>query len=137
MNYFEGEHIRKELLSSEAEDAAKRFVVKNDRGFMDIRRSITSAQLRKFYNEFKGLEKKLQFRAKTPDIEEAAFKGILPLVKMVKSKVAYAKGGNKVPSTFADWLNVNVDAINSARDFKAFLLHFEAVVGFCYGLGMK
>lgn len=137
MSYYEGEHIRKELLSSEAEDAAKRFVVKNDRGFLDQRNSITSAQLRKFYNEFKGLEKKLQFKAKTPDLEEAAFKGILPLVKMVKSKVAYASGGNKVPRTFADWLNRNVDAIGTTKDFKAFLLHFEAVVGFCYGLGLK
>lgn len=137
MSYYEGEHIKKELLSSEAEDAAKRFVIKNDRGYPDIRNSITSAQLRKFYNEFKGLEKKLQFKAKTPDMEETAFKGVLPLVKMVKSKVAYASGGNKVPRTFADWLNKNVDSVNSARDFKAFLLHFEAVVGFCYGLGMK
>lgn len=137
MNYFDGEHIRKELLSSEAEDAAKRFVVKNDRGFLDTRRSITSAQLRKFYNEFKGLEKKLQFRAKTADVEESAFRGILPLVKMAKSKVAYASGGNKVPRSFAEWLNANVDAINSASDFKAFLLHFEAVVGFCYGCGLK
>lgn len=137
MSYFEGDNIRKELLSSEAEQAANQFVVKNDRGFPDLRRSITSAQLRKFYNEFKGLEKKLQFRAKTPDQEEAAFRGVLPLVKMVKSKVAYASGGNKVPRSFADWLNRNVDAINSAREFKAFLLHFEAVVGFCYGLGMK
>lgn len=137
MSYYEGEHIRKELLSIDAEDAAKRFVVKNDRGYPDQRNSITSAQLRKFYNEFKGLEKKLQFKAKTPDQEEAAFGGILPLVKMVKSKVAYASGGNKVPRTFADWLNKNVDSIGTAKDFKAFLLHFEAVVGFCYGLGMK
>lgn len=137
MSYFEGEDIRKELLSSEAEAAASKFVVKNDRGYLDQRSSITSAQLRKFYNEFKGLEKKLQFKAKTPELEEAAFRSILPLVKMVKSKVAYATGGNKVPKGFADWLNKNVDTVNSARDFKAFLLHFEAVVGFCYGLGMK
>jgi len=136
MSYFDGENIRKELLSSEAEEAAKRFVVKTDRG-VDQRNSITSAQLRKFYNEFKGLEKKLQFKAKNPELEEAAFKGVLPLVKMVKSKVAYASGGNKVPRSFADWLNRNVDTINSAREFKAFLLHFEAVVGFCYGFGMK
>lgn len=133
MNYFDGEHIRKELVSSEAEDAAKRFVTRNERQ----KHPITSAQLRKFYNEFKGLEKKLQFRAKTADVEESAFRGILPLVKMVKSKVAYASGGNKVPRSFADWLNANVDAINSARDFRAFLLHFEAVVGFCYGCGLK
>jgi len=137
MSYFDGENIRKELLSSEAEEAAKRFLVKNDRGFLDQRNSITSAQLRKFYNEFKGLEKKLQFKAKNPELEESAFKGVLPLVKMVKSKVAYASGGNKVPRAFADWLNRNVDTIDSAREFKAFLLHFEAVVGFCYGFGMK
>jgi CRISPR-associated protein Csm2 len=133
MSYFDGENIRKELLSSEAEGAAKQFVA----GSGSVEKPITTAQLRKFYNEFKGLEKKLQFRAKTPDLEETAFKGVLPLVKMVKSKVAYASGGNKVPRSFADWLNQHVESINSAREFKAFLLHFEAVVGFCYGFGMK
>ena len=64
---------------------------------------------------------------------------VLPLVKMVKSKVAYASNPRnaKVPPSFADWLKKNIDAIETADDFKAFMLHFEAVVDFCYGLSMS
>jgi CRISPR-associated protein Csm2 len=60
---------------------------------------------------------------------------------MVRSKVAYAcpspPGKPKIPKAFADWLSDNVIAIESVKDFKTFLLYFEAVVGFCYGVGMK
>jgi len=50
------------------------------------------------------------------------------LIKMVKSKVAYSK--EKVPSTFENFMNETISAIQTEKDFKAFMLHFEAVVGF-------
>ncbi len=129
--YDENGNLRSGLLSDEAERDAKNFVLTT--------KPITSAQLRKFYNEFKGLEKKQEFEKNTSSNEDMAFMKILPLVKMVKSKVAYASNpkGQKVPKEFAEWLSKHVEEINCARDFKAFLLHFEAVVGFCYGCGLK
>lgn len=136
--YFDEEkNLRSALLSDEALVEAKKFVVLRQDNKVDVYQSITSAQLRRFYNEFKGLEKRLDFAAKGPSEDEAAFKGVLPLVKMVKSKVAYASGSKKVPQPFAKWLEQHVDSISSVKDFRAFLLHFEAVVGFCYGLGLK
>ncbi|WP_298068389.1 type III-A CRISPR-associated protein Csm2, partial [uncultured Mailhella sp.] len=68
---------------------------------------------------------------------DEAFAGILPQIKILKAKAAYAKGRKVVPSAFSDWIAQHVDAINKPADFKAFLLHFEAVVGFCYGEGLK
>lgn len=136
--YFDEEqNLKSALLSEEALDEAKKFVILRSDNKVDSYQSITSAQLRKFYNEFKGLEKRLDFAANNLSEDEAAFKGVLPLVKMVKSKVAYASGSKKVPTSFARWLEQHVDSIGTAREFRAFLLHFEAVVGFCYGLGLK
>lgn len=137
--YFDDNgHMRKELLGDEAEKFAKTFVVLRPDGKVDEKNSIKSAQLRRFYGDLKNLEKKLEFKEQTENSAEA-FLSILPLVKMVKSKVAYASNlkNRKIPDYFATWLNKNIDAINTAEDFRAFMLHFEAVVGFCYGHGLS
>ena len=128
MSYFFDEKniLKPDLLDGVARNFAKAFV-KPDKG-----KPLNSAQLRRFYNEFKGLEKKL----KAND-----FRSTLPLIKMVKSKAAYACPPNpkdqKIPSAFRDFLIKSVNEINEERDFGAFLLLFEAVVGYCYGFGMK
>lgn len=131
--YFDDKgNMRKELLGKESESVAQKFVTG------DRRESLTSAQLRRFYGDLKNLEQKLAFKQQSWD-EAEAFNSILPLVKMVKSKAAYAANprSQKIPAAFKKWLDENIDAINTAEDFKAFMLHFEAVVGFCYGLGMS
>ncbi|MCF8030549.1 MAG: type III-A CRISPR-associated protein Csm2 [Desulfohalobiaceae bacterium] len=99
---------------------------------------MTSAQLRRFYGEAKNLEKKATDKT-SGRVTEEAFAPVFPLVKMLKSKVAYAANPSnpKVPKEFKDWMEERIDAVQTASDFQAFLLHFEAVVGFCYGEGMK
>ena len=137
MSYFDdtGKHIRSELLNEEAQQAAATFVVKRRDGRgINERDSIKNSQLRRFFNEFKGLERRLL--QQTGDQEEA-FKGIKPMVKMTNAKVVYAQARRVVPQAFVSWLQNHVRYIETARDFKAFLLHFEAVVGFCYGLNPK
>ncbi len=123
--YDDKNNLRPEIVDAEAQKAALSFV--NDYS------KLKSAQLRRFYGDFKLLERKLESR-KT-QVGGAAFQGILPLVKMSKSKVEYAKSRKTVPLSFVQWLTKHVDAINTEKDFRAFLLHFEAVVGFCYGTG--
>ena len=127
MSYFydQNGNIKSSLLDEDAKGWAKSFVKPSGR-----ERELTSAQLRKFYNEFKALEKK---------VESKGFDSTLPLIKMVKSKAAYSANprNQKIPSKFRDFLWENIDAINEEKDFKAFILLFEAVVGFCYGFGMK
>lgn len=135
MSYFDttGKHIRPELLNEEAQQAAKQFV-KTQGGKIIEKESIKSSQLRKFFNDFKNLERQL---TQTQGDQEVAFLSIKPLVKMTNAKVVYAHARKVVPPAFVDWLQKNVQSIDTARDFKAFLLHFEAVVGFCYGLNLK
>lgn len=107
------------LLTTDAEREADSF----------FRDRLTSAQLRRFYNEVKALEAR---------IEAGGFEANAPLVKMLRSKVAYAcprQKNRKIPESFATFLWKHIEHIRSEQDFKDFRLMFEAVVGFFYGKG--
>ena len=120
-------------VDSEALAVARKLVIKGFNGKIDKNKSIKTSQLRKFYADVKSLERSWDYQGRS----NAAFLGILPQIKILKAKAAYAKGRDVVPSAFTDWVNTHVEAIKSPKDFEAFLLHFEAVVGFCYGEGLK
>lgn len=137
MGYFDKDGvIRSELLEKEACKQAEEFVVyrKNYKTGMkevDKKKILSSAQLRKFFNEFRQLEKKVGIEG---------FDKVKPLIKMVKSKAAYASNPDnpKIPRSFKNFLITNIDHIEGEKDFQAFMLHFEAVVGFFYGIeGVK
>jgi CRISPR-associated protein Csm2 len=131
--YFDGDNIRKELLDEEARLEAENFIpLAADK--KPARDALKNAQLRRFFGEFKGYQRKLEQRQGAVDEN---FKSILPMVKMMNAKVTYARARNVVPPSFESWMKKHVAAIESARDFQAFLLHFEAVIGFCYGRNPK
>ncbi len=129
MSYFDQSgNIREELLDQEAIRIAESFVIRNQKypTKLNKAKSLSSAQLRRFFGEFRQLEKKVTAKS---------FDEVKPLIKMVKSKVSYAANRQQAfPSTFKDFLIRNVNQINSEKEFEAFMLHFEAVVGFFYGI---
>jgi CRISPR-associated protein Csm2 len=89
---------------------------------------IKPAQLRKFYADVKTQER----RWIAAGSDDAAFAVVLPMLKLLKAKSEYACNRKVVPPSFCKWLWAHVDSVNTAEDFRAFLLHFEAVVGFSY-----
>lgn len=129
----DGKTIDPKWVDSEALATAKKLVMKKFDGKVDQNGSIKSSQLRKFYTDVKSLERTWECQSRSDD----AFLGILPQIKILKAKAAYAQGRKVVPAAFTTWISGHVDAISTSLDFKAFLLHFEAVVGFCYGEGLK
>ncbi len=128
-----GKTMDPELVDSKALETAKKLVIKGYNGRLDEKKSIKSSQLRKFYADVKNLERTWNYQK----CSDEAFNGILPQIKILKAKAAYAKSREVVPDDFRKWLNNCIDAISTPADFRAFLLHFEAVVGFCYGEGLK
>jgi CRISPR-associated protein Csm2 len=124
--------IRSELLDEEAKSLAESFFIRNPRdpNRIDKRKSLSSAQLRRFFGEFRQLEKK---------VNVIGFEKVKPLIKMVKSKASYAANpdNRKIPESFKNFLIKNINEINTQQDFEAFMLHFEAVVGFFYGEGVS
>lgn len=118
--YFrENGRLKESLVTSYAEEHAGAFV----------RDRLNSSQLRRFYHEVKALEAK---------IDAGGFEANAALVKLLRSKVAYAcpiRGDKKVPESFARFLWTHLDQIGSKENFKDFCVVFEAVVGFFYGKG--
>ncbi len=117
----EAGNLRKELLTDDAIRYAELFKKP------DGDAALTNHQIRRFYNEVKALEAK---------IEATSFEQNEALVHMLRAKVAYAKNkpAGKVPSVFKDFIDNCVKEINKAGDkeqaFQDFALFFEAVMGF-------
>jgi CRISPR-associated protein Csm2 len=120
-------NIRPELLNEEAERSAKSFAEGHDR--------LSTNQLRRFYGDFKQLEKKYKTKAGSKE-KEKVFNEILPLVKMQRSKSEYALARKTITNGFKNFLVENIQFIDNWQKFEDFMLYFEAVVGFCYGEGV-
>ena len=129
MGYFdESENIKVEFLDERAASTAEGFVERDSRNPNRLTKgSLSSAQLRRFFGEFRQLEKK---------VKAMGFERVKPLIKMVKSKASYAANpaNPKIPAAFKNFLVKNINEIQTEKDFEAFMLHFEAVVGFFYGI---
>lgn len=120
--------IKEKLLLDDATKWAESFVnPKNDK-------QLSSSQLRKFHFEVKQIEERCKGMSNDDFLEK-----MRPLVKMLKSKVAYAcrvpGKERKVPEAFKKFMDSMIDNIETIDDFMAFALCFEAVVGYYYGLG--
>jgi len=90
------------------------------------RPNLTSAQLRRFFGHCRTLETRLKSGAATWDELRAQFKFLA-----AAAADAYGKAQPKIPGLFYDFIQRNVDAVKSEKDFRrGFLPHFEALVGF-------
>lgn len=130
------ENIREELLTSKAKEWAESFISpKQPKERWQRNPKLTSAQLRRFHGEAKTLEERVR-NLTDPELD---FQKLRPIIKMLKSKVAYAcpitGSDRKVPEEFRRYIDEMVDNIEDVVDFKAFALCFESVVGFFYGQG--
>ncbi len=119
--------IRPELLDGEAEKEAKAWLDSNKGENSEF----TKSQLRRYFNEVKNLERQLKA------LGEGGWDTVYPMVKMLKSRIAYDKNRdnnkNKIPDSFENFIRNCVDSIKEEKDFKAFVKYFEACVGFFKG----
>ena len=113
--------INAELLATHAERQAEQ-----------LARSINSAQLRRFFGDFKDLVRRLRHGEN--------FGRLLPMIKMLRSKVYYASrsgGQQRIDRSFAEFVLGCIDEVRDEKTFKGTALYFEAVVGYMYGMGLK
>lgn len=86
------------------------------------------AQLRKFYDEvlrFDGMLKSL-----SSEKQKEEFEKLLPYLKMLNAKAAYAMGRDLVTKEFKDFLSQSLLQIKNKDDFDIFAGLFEAFMGF-------
>ena len=94
---------------------------------------VKNTQIRKFY------DKVLELYDKSKKMKGEEFqKDLLPFVKMLNSKVAYAStrssgGGKLVNQAFVNMMHQCVNQVDSKEKLENFKLFFEALLGFHKG----
>ncbi|BCD68480.1 type III-A CRISPR-associated protein Csm2 [Nitratiruptor sp. YY09-18] len=102
----------KELLNETAKEWAEK-----------IKRT-KKTQVRNFYDKVLELEEK---------IKKEDFDDVLPFIKMLNSKVAYAVNRRVASREFQEMIESCIKQIDTKEKFNTFKLFFEAVIGFYKG----
>jgi len=84
---------------------------------------VKSTQLRNFYDKVMELLDEVEK-------EHKPFEEVLPFVKMLNSKVAYAQTRKHVTREFVDMMQQCIKQVDSPEKLKVFKLFFEALIGF-------
>lgn len=111
-----GCHTRVELVTVEAENLAARF--ESD--------GLKRHQLRAFYDHAKRQLQRLLYGVPFGEVQ--------PEIARLKAFAAdrAARTENRLPSSFKQFIDRNVDAVTDEASFKkGFMPHFEAVVAYC------
>ena len=87
-----------------------------------------TTQLRKFYDELAMWNDRVQL---VRENKAGKFQELMPFIKMLKAKVAYAEGRKNVDKNFSDIFNRCIDQINNVETLRDSKLFMEAVMGFC------
>ncbi|WFE69476.1 type III-A CRISPR-associated protein Csm2 [Thiomicrospira sp. R3] len=127
--------IDDQLFDTTAEQIAQAFgtpykVEKNNRT-KEPKDANKSSQIRRFYEDLLNWETQLN-RATSKKERDQKYAELLPLIKMLNAKVAYAHGRDTVDDQFRDFINHCIRQLtpDQPNGFKHFKLLFEAVIGF-------
>lgn len=117
-------HVHPELFSSTAEKLAELVF----QGQLRNNKLNKPTQLRKFYDEVVRFDSEL--KAFPAEQQEQEFNKLLPYLKMLNAKAAYAIGRDLISSEFKDFISSAIQQIHEKKDFDAFYGLFEAFMGF-------
>ena len=87
-----------------------------------------TTQLRKFYDELAMWNDRVQLAREN---KENKFQELAPFIKMLKAKVAYARGRKHVDDHFLEVFNRCIDQANNVETLRDAKLFMEAVMGYC------
>jgi CRISPR-associated protein Csm2 len=152
VEYFENGNIKADLFSDEAEKVVKcflepkknisegdyekrgnRYKCKDNKWREDcpknqrkVKKTLSSTQIRKFYEEVLNLKAQLDNSKK--------FDEILPYFRMLKAKANVAYERDVINTNFKTFIEKNVDYVDRDENrFKIFCTFFEAVVAYAKG----
>jgi CRISPR-associated protein Csm2 len=112
--------IDPELFSTTAESLAKEV---NKERIASREKSNKPTQIRKFFDEvirYKGMVEA------TPE----DFVSLLPYIKMLNAKAAYAAGRDLIGVTFKGFISDSLKQVQDQKDFELFCSFFEAFLGY-------
>lgn len=109
--------IKPDLFSADAENLAKKVA---EEGTKTCNKR---SQIRKFYDEV------LDFSTRIGK-DQIEFEKMLPYLKMLNAKAAYAKGRGLISDGFKNFLSHSLQQVNNKDDFEVFAGLFEAFMGY-------
>lgn len=112
--------IDPELFSATAESLAREV---NQERLASRDKSNKPTQLRKFFDEVTRYKGMIQSNP-----EE--FASLLPYIKMINAKAAYAAGRDLIGSTFKDFIHESLKQVHDRKDYELFCAFFEAFLGY-------
>lgn len=114
------QQIDPNLFSETAETLAK--TINNER--INSRDKLNKpTQIRKFFDEVIRFQGMLQGNSEQ-------FTELLPYIKMLNAKAAYATGRDLIGTEFKGFLSDSLKQVNNRKDFDLFCSFFEAFLGF-------
>lgn len=116
--------IDPELFSSKAEKLAEAVF----EGQHKNSKANKPTQLRKFYDEVMRFDSML--KSVPPDKQNDEFDKMLPYLKMLNAKAAYAMGRDLVTKEFKDFISMSLSQVKNKNDFELFNGLFEAFMGY-------
>jgi CRISPR-associated protein Csm2 len=116
--YFDEKgHLYVELVTSTAEQVAK--AMGNDNP------ALTNSQLRRFFGHARAADNRLNM--------DEDFNSVNIDIQKLRPFVAEARGKGKVPKSFYDFIDKNLELVKDLKSFKkGFMEHFQAVVAYFY-----
>ncbi len=112
--------IDADLFSAFAEELAKKV---NQERIQSRDKLNKPTQIRKFYDEM------IRYRGVVQASPEE-FVALLPYIKMLNAKAAYAMGRDLIGATFKSFISDSLKQVADSRDFELFCSFFEAFMGF-------
>jgi len=112
--------IDADLFSAFAEELAKKV---NQERIQSRDKLNKPTQIRKFYDEM------IRYRGVVQASPEE-FVALLPYIKMLNAKAAYAMGRDLIGATFKSFISDSLKQVADRQDFELFCSFFEAFMGF-------
>ena len=112
--------IEPDLFSEKAEELAKKIYKEQ---LESKGKANKPTQFRKFYDEVLRFDSIVK-------ANPTEFENILPYLKMLNAKAAYAMGRDLVSKGFKDFISYSLGQIHTKEDFDVFADLFEAFMGY-------
>lgn len=112
--------IDPELFSTTAEELANKINLERTNSRDKLNKP---TQVRKFFDEVVRFQGMIQGNPQQ-------FVELLPYIKMLNAKAAYAAGRDLIGSEFKSFLSDSLKQVNDREDFEIFCSFFEAFLGF-------
>jgi len=112
--------IDPELFSTTAEELANKINLERTNSRDKLNKP---TQVRKFFDEVVRFQGMIQG-------DPQQFAELLPYIKMLNAKAAYAAGRDLIGSEFKSFLSDSLKQVNDREDFEIFCSFFEAFLGF-------